>query len=197
MSRWSDRSDVPRGDDYDDRWRRLEAAGESVHGEADLLCLFEPSSVLDAGCGTGRVAIELDRRGIEAVGVDLDAGMLETARRKAPHMHWIHGDLVDVTVRDSGGGLQRFDIVALPGNVMIFLAPGSEASVVANLARHLRPEGLLVAGFEVTSGRLTLEAYDAACGAAGLALDARWATWDRQPFVDGGGYAVSVHRLAE
>ena len=30
-----------------------------------------------------------------------------------------------------------FDAIVLAGNVMIFLAPGSEATVVANLARHL------------------------------------------------------------
>ena len=36
-------------------------------------------------------------------------------------------------------------------------------------------------------------AYDAACTAAGLRLVDRWATWDREPFVPGGGYAVSAH----
>ena len=42
--------------------------------------------VLDAGCGTGRVAIELARRGIEVVGVDADPDMLERARRRAPQL---------------------------------------------------------------------------------------------------------------
>ena len=37
-----------------------------------------------------------------------------------------------------------FDAIVLAGNVMIFLAPGSEATVVANLARHLTPGGALV-----------------------------------------------------
>ena len=68
MSRWNERSDVQRGDAYDARWVALEAAGRSVHGEADLVeaLLGEaeiPSpAVLDAGCGTGRVAAELARR---------------------------------------------------------------------------------------------------------------------------------------
>ncbi|MEA2717442.1 MAG: hypothetical protein QOI99_1759, partial [Actinomycetota bacterium] len=38
-----------------------------------------------------------------------------------------------------------------------------------------------------------LATYDDHCRAAGLDLDQRWATWDRQPF-RGGDYAVSVHR---
>ena len=37
MSRWNERDDVARGDDYDARWRALAAAGESIHGEADLV----------------------------------------------------------------------------------------------------------------------------------------------------------------
>ena len=40
---------------------------------------FEPTTVLDAWCGTGRVAVELARRGVRVVGVDVDASMLATA----------------------------------------------------------------------------------------------------------------------
>jgi hypothetical protein len=36
--------------------------------------------------------------------------------------------------------------------------------------------------------------YDAHAAAAGLALAERFAPWDRQPWVTGGDYAVSVHR---
>jgi len=53
---------------------------------------------------------------------------------------------------------------------------------------------LFVAGFQLTTGRLTLDLYDRHCAAAGLELVDRWATWDREPF-HGGDYAVSVHRL--
>ena len=99
MSRWNERADVPRGDDYDARWRAMEERGASIHGEADLVeALLLEGSVLDAGCGTGRVAIELARRGLEVVGTDLDPGMLETARRKAPHLEWVQGE--EIAVRD-------------------------------------------------------------------------------------------------
>ncbi|HNA52133.1 MAG TPA: class I SAM-dependent methyltransferase, partial [Mycobacterium sp.] len=82
-NRWQ-RSDAPRGDDYDARWRSLAAAGQNVHGEADLVeALLRESggtSVLDAGCGTGRVAIELAERGLAVTGVDADPRMLGAAR---------------------------------------------------------------------------------------------------------------------
>jgi SAM-dependent methyltransferase len=186
-SRWGAAGDVQRGADYDERWARLEAAGHSIHGEADFVCAFEPSTVLDAGCGTGRVAIELATRGIDVVGVDLDPPMLGQARAKAPHLDWVEADLCHI---DLG---RTFDVVAMPGNVMIFVCPGTEGSVVANMAAHVAPGGVLVAGFEL--GRAySLDRYDVDCAAAGLTLDARYATWDAEPWRAGGDYAVSVHR---
>jgi SAM-dependent methyltransferase len=172
---------------YDRRWEEAAAAGQNIHGEADFVEQLGRTSVLDAGCGTGRVAIELARREMDVVGVDVDASMLERARAKDPALTWVHADLAGV---DLG---RTFDVVVMAGNVMIFLAPGTEAAVVANLARHLAPAGSLVAGFSLEPGRLDLAAYDAHAGAAGLVLAERWATWDRQPFA-GGDYAVSVHR---
>jgi ubiquinone/menaquinone biosynthesis C-methylase UbiE len=191
VTRWS--SDA-RGwaSTYDDRWTQLVAQGKNIHGEADFvqsLSLAEPMTVLDAGCGTGRVGIELARRGLTVVGVDLDAAMLRQARAKAPQLEWIRGDVVEVEVG------RRFNVVLLAGNVMIFLAPGTEADAVVNLARHLEPDGALVAGFQLMAGGLELADYDRYAIEAGLQLVGRWATWDRQPFV-GGSYAVSVHRLA-
>lgn len=192
-TRWQ-QSDRPRGDDYDKRWERLAASGASVHGEADLIetLLRETggTSVLDAGCGTGRVAIELAARGFSAVGLDADPAMLSAAKGKAPQVRWIEADLVETDAHLQ----ETFDIVAMPGNVMIFLDRGTEAAVVDQLARRLAPGGLLVAGFQLLTGRLTLARYDEVAAAAGLQLVDRWATWDRNPY-DGGDYAVSVHRL--
>ena len=194
MTRWQ-RSDAPRGDDYDARWRTLAEAGENVHGEADLVeSLLRESggtSMLDAGCGTGRVAIELDNRGFAVVGVDADSGMLETARAKAPRLDWIEADLADLGEGVPGG----FDLILLAGNVMILLQPGTEDRVLRGLASRLHPGGLLVAGFSIRPRRLPLDRYDELAAAAGLVPVARWATWDRRPYA-AGDYAVSVHRLA-
>ena len=189
-NRWLSSSGAPRGDDYDARFAALERSGADVHGEANFVAALGPASVLDAGCGTGRVAIELARRGVDVVGVDLDPAMLAAARRKAPGLAWVLGDLATARLG------RRFDAVVAAGNVMIFLSPGTEAAVVANLAGHLADGGALVAGFSLGPGRLGLVAYDAFAAAVGLALAERWATWDRVPFAPGGDYAVSVHRRA-
>jgi trans-aconitate methyltransferase len=176
------------GDAYDAGYEERAAAGQDVHGEADFVERLGARTVLDAGCGTGRVARELGRRGLETVGVDLDPEMLETARRKAPHLEWHLADLATIQLG------RTFEAVVAAGNVMIFLTPGSEELVLRNLAHHLTPGGALVAGFQLTSGRMSLEHYDQVAEAAGLTLEARYATWDRQPWQRDGDYAVSVHR---
>ncbi|MCA1683417.1 MAG: class I SAM-dependent methyltransferase [Actinobacteria bacterium] len=177
-------------DEYDARYEGRAAAGENVHGEADLVMRFAPASVLDAGCGTGRVARELARRGVDVAGVDIDGDMLATARRKAPELPWHHADLASV---DLG---RVFDVILLAGNVMIFLAPGSEREVLANTARHLAPGGLLIAGFELQPGRLSVGRYDELAQCAGLVLKERWSTWERDAWVAHGNYVVSVHAQA-
>ena len=88
--RWQG-SDVPRGAAYDRRFEDLAAGGMDVHGEAALVDSYRPDAVLDAGCGTGRVAIELSRRGYPVVGVDVDPVMLEAAHAKAPDLTWVRG----------------------------------------------------------------------------------------------------------
>lgn len=190
-TRWQD-TDAPRGEEYDARWARLAASGQSIHGEADLvddlLGGSGGSHVLDAGCGTGRVAIELSRRGHSLVGVDADTGMLDAARAKGPGIWWIHADLGDLDAHLDA----TFDLVVLAGNVMIFLDPGSEGRVVSQLADRLVPNGFLIAGFTIRPDRISLDEYDRLTGAAGLELHHRWATWQRAPYA-GGDYAVSVH----
>jgi SAM-dependent methyltransferase len=186
-NRWLQTRSVS-GEAYDATYERRAAAGEDVHGEADFVQRFAPASVLDAGCGTGRVGRELARRGLDVAGVDIDEAMLATARRKSPGVDWHLGDLASVDLGRS------FDAIVMAGNVMIFLAPGSEQDVVTNLARHLQPGGLLIAGFQITPGRLGIERYDEIADQAGLALAERWSTWDRAAWDAASDYAVSVHR---
>lgn len=191
-TRWQD-TDAPRGDDYDARWRSLAATGLNVHGEADLVesLLRETGGtrVLDAGCGTGRVAIELADRGFSVIGVDVDPAMLSAARTKRPELAWIEADLTDIAQVVHA----EFDLALLAGNVLIFVQPGTEGAVVSAVGDRVAPAGLLVAGFSIRPDRLSLSHYDELAEQAGLQPVARWATWSREPY-DGGDYAVSVHR---
>lgn len=175
------------GDAYQARFDALAADGADVHGEADAVRRLEPRSVLDAGCGTGRVAIELARHGIEVVGVDADPSMIATARSRGPQIEWVEADLVGL---DLG---RTFDVIVMAGNVPLFTAAGTQGQLVAGCARHLRPGGHLLAGFQLGRG-YDLSGYDGDCAEAGLRLVQRWSTWDGGPFDPASGdYAVSLH----
>lgn len=182
-------------DEYEARF-----AHSAAHGEADLIErlareVAPEASVLDAGCGTGRVAIELDRRGLDVVGTDLDDDMLSLARRKAPHMRWEHADLARLQLD------RRFGVVAMPGNVMRFCRDVDRRAVVHSCVVHLAPGGVLVAGFGLDSSHgghpIDLAEYDGLCADCDLELVERLATWEGAPYGrddDRGGYAVSIHR---
>src|SRR5688572_5264508 len=184
--------DMDRGldaEEYDEKFKRLAASGADVHGEAAFVASLRPEWVLDAGCGTGRVAIELARRGIKVVGTDRDPAMLAVARRAASGLDWRLGDIVTMQLEPVA-----YVVIVMAGNVMLFTDPGSEAALVANLAPALRAGGALVAGFSQAPGGYDVVRYDADCEAAGLSLAERWATWDRAPYREGADYHVSVHR---
>jgi SAM-dependent methyltransferase len=195
LSRWTDLTGGASGADYAARFTALAATGADVHGEATFCASLVPagSRVLDAGCGTGRVAIRLAELGYDCVGVDLDASMLAVARQAAPELTWIEADLATLVLEDT------FDLVVAAGNVIPLMTPGTEPAGISALAAVVRPGGLLVAGFGLDAAHLPvpptvdLASYDTWCEAAGLTLDHRFATWDAKPYQDG-PYAVSVHR---
>jgi 2-polyprenyl-3-methyl-5-hydroxy-6-metoxy-1,4-benzoquinol methylase len=190
VSRWQNERPDFDANEYDARWEQLRRAGKSVHGEADFVMTFAPKTVLDAGCGTGRVALELAARGVSVVGVDLDIRMIDAAREKAAgsdNPKFMLRDLSELQLATT------FDVVVAPGNVMIFLEPGTEKRTVAQLAAHVAPGGVLIAGFQLRPGGYSLDQYDEDCNGAGLILERRYSTWEGDRFVDGGDYAVSVH----
>lgn len=172
---------------YQSRIDALAAGGQDVHGEAALVLSYRPASVLDAGCGTGRVAIELARHGIEVVGVDVDRSMIAEGRRRAPELQWIEADAAALELG------RVFDVVITAGNVPLFCPPEDRPALVSSCARHVGAGGRLVSGFQLDSG-YRLGDYDEAVAAAGLELEDRWSTWDRAAFRTDSDYAVSVHR---
>lgn len=197
-SSWAEIARASGGDDYAHRFAaqfdNLAAQGKDVHGEAACVATLVPpgASVLDAGCGTGRVATRLAELGYDVAGADIDDAMLAVARERSPELEWHLGGLAQMQLG------REFDVVVMAGNVIPFVTDLAESMV--NVARHAG--GIVVCGFGYDRGHLPpgapvvpLPSYDEACAAAGLDLVERWSTWDKQPF-DDNGYAVSVHRRA-
>ena len=150
--------------------------------------------MLDGGCGTGRVAAALHARGHRVVGVDRDDGLLAEARGRYPGIPFLHADLGELTAQTlPSDGPVFFDAIVLAGNVAVYLVPGSEQAVLANLARLLAPGGVLVAGF-ATDRVYTPTRFAADLVSVGLPSQQRYATWQLMPWHDGAGWVVTVAR---
>ena len=177
---------------------------DDPHGEAAFVASLAPpgARVLDAGCGTGRVAARLAELGYRVVGVDADEEMLALARQSDAEVTWVHQDLAELDMGE-GGAVEEgpFEVVLLAGNVVPLVAEGTLGEVAARCATQLARSGVLVAGFGIDADHLPGEVpvtsfgeWDAACTDAGLSLSRQHTTWQGDPW-DGGesGYVVCVH----
>lgn len=201
-TRWAELTGGTTGAEYAERLRKLAADGRDMHGEASFCATLigPPARVLDAGCGTGRVAIRLAELGYRCVGVDSDRSMLEQAYRLQPDLSWHEADLSTLDPAAVGA---PFELVVAAGNVIPLLAPGTLATTMSVLVAALAPGGALVTGFGLDAAHLprgcpvtSTAEYDAACSAAGLELAQRHSDWAGFPFSgQQDGYVVSVHRL--
>lgn len=92
----------------------------------EALGLSPGASVLDVGCGTGRHAIELARRGYRVTGLDISAGMLEQARQGAQaagvQIRWRHEDATAFAVNEQFDG-----VICLCEGALGLLGQGDDA----------------------------------------------------------------------
>lgn len=197
QTRWEQQVVGERWTFYADRFERMHTDGTDMEGEARLVDAMAPrgAAVLDAGCGTGRVAAALHRMGHRAIGVDKDAGLVRLARSRYQGVPYLTCDLIllerDVLV--AAGGPETFDIIVLPGNVVVYLAPGTEQDVLAVLAGLLKPAGRIVAGF-ATDREYSPADLRADAEALGLTVEHQFATWDLDPYTEMSGWVVTVLR---
>lgn len=194
-TRWVTAHDAGHSKWYIERFRGMAAEGADLAGEARLLdaMLARRSRVLDAGCGPGRVGAELAARGHDVVGVDADRQVIEAAQADHPGPVWLVADLAELDLV-AAGDPRPFDAAVVAGNVMPYLAPGTEQTVLINLVAHLRADAFLVVGFGLDRG-YSVGDFDTHAAAAGLRLEHRFATWDLRPWRDDAPFAVTVLRV--
>jgi SAM-dependent methyltransferase len=191
--RWFTETDPGHSDWYAEHFRELTSSGEDTTGEARLMdaIVLPRSRILDAGCGQGRTSGELSRRGHEVVGVDIDPVLIESAKIDNPGPTYICADLSTLNLRDHGQ-LELFDAAVSAGNVITYVAPGTEVAALTEIRSHLRPDAPCVIGFHTE--RYDVEDFDAHLEQAGFALESRFSTWDLRPWNPDAEFCVSILR---
>jgi len=124
-----------------DLWRELAAAATGP--------------ILDVGAGTGRISLDLARRGHEVVALDLDPALLAvlTERAEAEGLH------VETVVADAGGfdlARRDFAIVMAPMQTVQLLRPAGRLGFLRSARAHVAPGGLVAIALADA-----LEAFDA------------------------------------
>ena len=120
-------------------------------------------SVLELGCGTGRVAIPIAQAGIEIVGLDSSPAMLEVARRKAEKASGARGlRLVEADMRDFSLN-EVFDLVIIPFRGFYSLhSVEDQVRTLANVRGHLAPGGKLAFNIFVPDLNMLVQEGDVA-----------------------------------
>jgi len=97
----------------------------------------------DLGCGPGRLTPHLATLGLDVFGMDLSPGMIEVARASHPELTFEVGDLRDLPLESDSlaGASAWYSLIHLP--------PTERPAAWAELARVIRPGGLLLIGSHV------------------------------------------------
>jgi len=194
-TRWVTDTNEGHSQWYIERFRTMAREGVDLAGEARLVdaMVERDARILDAGCGPGRLGAELHARGHRVVGVDADPELIAAAEEDHPGPRWLVADLAELDLA-SQGEPEPFDAAVLAGNVIAFLAPGTEEEVLRRVGAHVKPEGFVVVGFHVN--RVPLDEFDHDVEKAGLRIEHRFATWDLKAWNDEADFAVTVLRHA-
>ncbi len=143
MSQWYEEMFKDYGKKYDGEVFTQGTAGECDFIE-DEIGRDKSLRILDIGCGTGRHAIELTRRGYDVTGVDLSESQLSRAREKAVDagldIDFRQGDARDLPF------MEEFDLAIMlcEGGFSLMETDEMNFSILQSAARALKPGGKFI-----------------------------------------------------
>ncbi len=172
--------------------------------------LLQERRVLDAGCGTGLLAVELARRGARVTAVDLSPTLVEIARVRLPadveayRVDWVAGDMLDpslgsfdhVVAMDSlihYGAREAVDALAelaprVARSMVFTFVPRTPLLAAAHAAGRLFPRGSRAPAVEPVAERALRRAVAEHPGLAG------W-RWERSERVSAAFYTSQAVEL--
>lgn len=98
------------------------------------------ASVLDVGCGVGRVSHLLDERGFDVTGIEISEPLLEKARSLFPELSFRHEDIRETTFES-----KTFDYVVFSFFGLDNILPKAEReAALREMYRVLKPAGIVM-----------------------------------------------------
>lgn len=120
--------------DYDNSLKYLDSFEKDSF--LKLISNIKGQSVLDLGCGTGRVIGELKREGAKIKAVDISGGILKVAQKKFPDVEFVLADAADLPFES-----ESFDLVV---SLFLIVHIKKLSSVFDEIYRVLKPGGRLI-----------------------------------------------------
>ncbi len=120
----------------------------------DIVHAREGVSVLDLGCGTGKLAGRMLEAGHPVTAVDFSQQMLAAARKNAPGATFVQAELEEVSEML---GNSKFDCIVAAYSLH-HLPDERKYALLDKLRAHLNPEGVIVVGDVSFPSREGLEA---------------------------------------
>jgi len=183
---------------YGQHFAELVERGEDIVGEARLAHTMAPPGgrILDVGAGMGRVGAHLQSLGHQVVAAEPDPDLVAQSRATWPDLDVVPLEILALSpdVLAGAGHTTAYDVITCVGNVLPFVAEGTEVAVLRRLGELLAPGGRILVGFHLVGGPVvdgpesarhyTVAEFQADCADAGLRIDHRFGGYDLRPADD-------------
>ena len=134
-------------EEYDDPIS-YDIENDTYTGELKLLtewAIKQGGPIIDLACGTGRMTIPLAQKGFELIGVDLHAGMLGRAKKKAEEVKiqidWLEQDCTTLQLE------QKSPLIYMVGNSFQHFHTNEQQNLVLkSIHNHLEQNGVFIFG---------------------------------------------------
>lgn len=130
---------------YYDIFKEEKSYENAANKIAETITKNNAKTILDVGCGTGKIDFLLNQKGFEVTGIDNSKEMIEYAKKQYPKITFLQKDAENFKLND------KFDAIIALDSVLTFLTKENAfENALENIAKHLKPNGKLIFNISFT-----------------------------------------------